>query len=132
MLAGIIVFIYRDNYLKNKQMRELKEKLKAKIIHWQLDYTGESFYKIFIIGHALSEKYDFYSHLDSIEKYKENVDKEIDKRLEKVGEEFKQSEIANEIINKVPKMHEKVFKLWINEIEKLEANLKDGTNLICF
>lgn len=128
--GGIALFLYREKHFMKKERNEIRKKLRFKIFFWIIDEWGGKLENIFIIGHAISKKYNYMIDFENIEEIKKNIDEEIDSGLNNVSESFKNNDVVNDLIKEIPEMNEKHFEYLIEHFNSFLLDLKDGTILL--
>jgi len=130
LITGILIFIFREEIKKYNNRKEVEKKLRAKILFWILDSFGDKLEPLFIVGNALSSKYDYISNPDKIEDYKKNIDSEISIRIVPVKESLNKSNIGKELLSFFPKIKADRYNSILEYLVKFETNLKDGIILL--
>jgi hypothetical protein len=134
-VLGVLLFKYREWYSEGSKRKKVYKKLKAKILFWIIEDWGEKFEKIFIVGHALSMKYNPIGNISELESQRKLVDDEIESSISEVKNQFSESSISKDFIDSIPKLHEKRFDSVIehfdNYLKKIdEDRFKEKPDII--
>ena len=129
-ILGVLLFKYREWYSEGSKRKKVLKKLKAKILFWIIEDWNGKFEKVFIVGHALSLKYNPIENINELESQKKLVDDEIESRISEVKNQFSNSSVSKDFIDSIPKLHEKQFDAIIEHFDNYLKKIDESRFLI--
>jgi len=129
-VLGIFLFKYREQYLTKIKRDNIKKRLRGKLLFWIFEEWGEEFENIFLVGYALSQKFDYLDNFQLLKENKTLLTEEIEKRLVEVKNSINENELSKSLTSLIPNMHEKQFELLVGKLNNYQSKIENGTLLL--